>query len=115
MSRAFVSLIIIFLLTLLGLFPILSLIGATFIHQGGFSLDGYQQLLADQTLWRSFYHSISLAGVVAFFATLVGTGLGILLGKTTLYGRYLWGILLLIPLLLLERYSVKRERSKAWV
>ena len=99
MSRAFVSLIIIFLLTLLGLFPILSLIGTTFIHQGGFSLDGYQQLLADQTLWRSFYHSISLAGVVAFFSTLVGTGLGILLGKTTLYGRYLWGILLLIPLL----------------
>ena len=99
MSRPYVSLIIIFLLTLLGLLPILSMFGATFVHEGSFSLDGYRQLLTDQTLWRSFYHSVSLAGVVAFFATLVGTGLGILLGKTTLSGRYLWVTLLLIPLL----------------
>ncbi len=99
MSRAFVSLIIIFFLTLIGLLPILSMVGSTFIHEGAFSLNGYRQLFTDQTLWRSFYHSVSLAGLVAFLATVVGTALGILLAKTTLYGRYFWFTLLLTPLL----------------
>ncbi len=100
MSRALVSLIVILFITLIGLLPILSIIGSTFVHEGSFSFDGYRTLFENKTLWRSFYHSITLAGVVAFFTTLVGTGLGILLGKTKLYGRYFWFILLIIPLLI---------------
>ncbi len=100
MSRVFLSLIIIIFLIIIGLLPILSMVGSTFMHDGTFSFDEYRQLFTDQTLWRSFYHSVTLAGIVAFFATIVGTSLGILLGKTTLYGRYFWVILLLIPLLI---------------
>ena len=99
MSRLFVLLVPISLLIIFGLLPILSMVGSTFMHKGSLSLDGYKELLVDASLWRSFYHSLTLASVVAFFATVVGTGLGILLAKTRLYGRYLWVILLITPLL----------------
>ena len=100
MSRQTVSLLIIAILSLIGLFPILSMLASTFFNEAGFSLSGYIKLLHNNSLWSSFQNSLLLALNVAFFSTLFGTFLGLLLSKTTLYGKILWFGLLLIPLLI---------------
>ena len=88
------------LLVLLGVVPILSMVGSTFYNAQGFSLAGYSLLFKDIALWKSLGNSVVLAFSVAFFSTFVGTLLAILLHKTNLYARTLWLILLVIPLLL---------------
>ena len=100
MSRRTVSLFVIITLTIIGLFPILSMVSTTLYTQEGISLLGYTQLFHNSTLWHSFNNSLMLAFTVAFTATLMGTTIALLLSKTTLYGAIFWLALLLIPLLI---------------
>jgi len=100
MSRRTVSLFVISFITLIGVLPILFMMGATLFNEEGFTLLGYKHLINNPTLWHSFSNSLLLALTVASITAFVGTLLGILLSKTTLYGRMIWLILLIIPLLI---------------
>ena len=100
MSRRTVSLFFISFITLIGLVPILFMIGATLFNEEGFSLLGYAQLFHNPSLWHSFTNSLLLAVSVALASTFIGTLLAILLSKTTLFGRMVWITILLIPLLI---------------
>ncbi|RUM74500.1 MAG: hypothetical protein DSZ12_05405 [Sulfurovum sp.] len=100
MIQRYVSWSVIAFITVLGIIPILFMLKDTFFDAQGFSLLGYQQLLKNKSLWHSFQNSLILAFSVAFSATLIGTFLGILLSKTSLTLRYVWFILLSIPLLI---------------
>lgn len=100
MSRHTISLLFIITLSIIGLFPILSMVSSTFYTHDGISLSGYTKLFYNNALWHSFNNSLILALMVALISTLLGTVIGLLLSKTTLYGRIFWLALLLIPLLL---------------
>jgi iron(III) transport system permease protein len=100
MTQRQLSTVVIVFLSFLGLVPILFMIGSTLFGQNGFSLDAYEALFSDNALWKSFQNSLLLAFTVATATTVLGTLLAILLSKTNLYFRFIWMIILIIPLLI---------------
>jgi len=100
MTQRQLSTVVVVLLGLLGLMPILFMIGSTLFEQHTLSFHAYEVLFSDSSLWRSFQHSILLAFTVATATTVVGTMLAVLLSKTNLYFRFIWLILLITPLLI---------------
>jgi iron(III) transport system permease protein len=89
------------LLAMFGLLPVLTMVANSFFVDGVFSLKAYQALLASgKQQWVLMGHSLLLSSGVAFFATLVGVPLGVLLGKTDLPFRRTLTVLLAVPLLI---------------
>ena len=77
------------------------MVANSFFVNGVFSLKAYQALLASgKQQWVLMGHSLLLSSGVAFFATLVGVPLGIVLGKTDLPFRRGLTVLLTVPLLI---------------
>ena len=73
------------LLALIGLLPVLMMVANSFFVDGVFSLKAYRALLASgRQQWVLMGHSLLLSSGVAFFATMVGVPLGVLLAKTDL-------------------------------
>jgi iron(III) transport system permease protein len=88
------------LLALIGLLPIASLIGQTFVDDGGFSLNAYRALLAPgNKLGTLIGHSLLLSLVTASLSIFIGVPLGILLGKSNLPLRGILALAFTVPLL----------------
>jgi iron(III) transport system permease protein len=83
-----------------GLLPVLTMIARSLLVDERFSVGAYAALLASsQRLLPLFGNSLFLAACVAFFATLIGAPLGILLSRTDLPWRGALAILLALPFL----------------
>ena len=100
MSEKQLSYGVIALVALLGLGPIAYMVGTTFFDSSGFTVSGYVRLLQDAVFWKHAANSLVLALTVASTATISGLLLALLLSKTHLYMRYLFLLLLLVPLLI---------------
>src|SRR6202047_3348432 len=82
------------------LLPVLMIVATTFYAAGEFSLTAYQALLASsKQLAPLMGQSVLLALSVTFLAMMVGTPLGVLLGKTDLPLRGAFTMFLTVPLL----------------
>jgi iron(III) transport system permease protein len=87
-------------LAVIGLLPVLMIVVRTFYVAGEFSLTAYQALLASsKQLTLLMGRSVLLSLSVTFLAMIVGTPLGVLLGKTDLPLRGAFTMLLTLPLL----------------
>src|ERR1700731_4258661 len=87
-------------LAVIGLLPVLMIVVRTFYVAGEFSLTAYQALLASsKQLALLMGRSVLLSLSVTFLAMIVGTPLGVLLGKTDLPLRGAFTMLLTLPLL----------------
>ena len=87
-------------LVAIGLVPVLAMVANTFYVAGGFSLKAYEALLVSgKQLAPLMSHSLILSASVALLATVVGTPLGVLLGRTDLPLRGAFAMLLTLPLL----------------
>jgi iron(III) transport system permease protein len=87
-------------LAVIGLLPVLAMVVNTFYVAGEFSLTAYQTLLASsKQLTLLMGRSVLLSMSVTFLAMIVGTPLGVLLGKTDLPLRGAFTIFLTLPLL----------------
>ena len=88
-------------LTVIGLMPVLMIVASTFYVAGEFSLTTYQALLASsKQLAPLMGRSVLLSLSVTLLAMMVGTPLGVLLGKTDLPLRGAFTMLVTLPLLL---------------
>jgi iron(III) transport system permease protein len=87
-------------LAVIGLLPVLMIVASTFYVAGEFSLTAYQALLASsKQLALLMGRSVLLSLSVTVLAMIVGTPLGVLLGKTDLPLRGAFTMLLTLPLL----------------
>ncbi len=88
------------ILMVTGLLPLLAMILKSLIIGGHVSLQTYLGVLNSRHQWLLIEHSLTLAFLVTFLALILGTPLGLLLGKTDLpMARVLAGVFT-IPLLL---------------
>jgi iron(III) transport system permease protein len=87
-------------LAVIGLLPVLMIVASTFYLAGEFSLTAYQALLASsKQLALLMGRSVLLSMSVTVLAMIVGTPLGVLLGKTDLPLRGAFTMFLTLPLL----------------
>ena len=87
-------------LAVIGLLPVLTIVASTFYVSGEFSLTAYQALLASsKQLAPLMGRSVLLSLSVTVLAMMVGTPLGVLLGKTDLPLRGAFTMFLTLPLL----------------
>jgi iron(III) transport system permease protein len=89
------------LLAVIGLVPIVAMIGTSFHGEDGFSLKAYQSLVASgkqQSLLMG--RSLLLSLLTSALTVLVGVPLGVLLGKTDLPLRKTLAVLFTMPLLI---------------
>src|ERR1700730_4326926 len=87
-------------LAVIGLLPVFMIVSSTFYVAGEFSLTTYQTLLASsKQLALLMGRSVLLSLSVTLLAMIVGTPLGVLLGKTDLPLRGAFTMLLTLPLL----------------
>jgi len=87
-------------LAVIGLLPVLMIVASTFYVAGEFSLTAYQALLASsKQLALLMGRSVLLSFSVTLLAMIVGTPLGVLLGKTDLPLRGAFTMFLTLPLL----------------
>ena len=100
MSRRVILLAVVAVLVLVGVLPILDMLGKSLIVDGRLSLGFYSGLVASRRDWTLLGHSVSLAALTTLLATAVGLPLGILFGKTDLPFRRGFAVLFAIPLLL---------------
>jgi iron(III) transport system permease protein len=101
LERRVALLLIVLALVVIGLLPLLAMLGKSVLVDGRFTLAVYERLFADP--WQSLValeHSLVLAGLTAVLATSIGVPLGLLLGKSDLPLRRTLTALLTIPLLL---------------
>ncbi len=99
MKRAFLTLIVI-LLIVIGLLPVLSMLGKSIFINGHITLKFYKGLLTSAHQQTLMKNSLLLASSVTILTLIVGVPLGILLGKTDLPFRKLFIALFIIPLLI---------------
>ena len=89
------------LLAVIGLLPILAMVGSSFYLSGSFSLKAYQTLLASSQQYALLLgRSVLLSLLASALATAVGVPLGVLIGKTDLPWRGTFGVLFTVPLLI---------------
>jgi iron(III) transport system permease protein len=67
---------------------------------GVLTLHAYGSLLHDPAFWRAALHTLEYAGLTTALAVVAGAGVAILVARTDLPGRRLFGRLTLLPLLL---------------
>jgi len=67
---------------------------------GAFTAHAYGQLLHDPAFWRAALHTLEYAALTTVFAVVAGAAVAILVARTDLPGRRVFGRLTLLPLLL---------------
>ncbi|MBI3319123.1 MAG: iron ABC transporter permease [Candidatus Omnitrophica bacterium] len=97
--RRVVSGLLILLLVVIGLLPLLVMVGQSLVVHGRLSTEFYQVSLASARTWILLGHSVALALLTTLFAVGLGMPLGILLGRTDLPCRTLLLAFFAIPLL----------------
>ena len=101
MERRLTLLLVVFALVVVGLLPLVAMLGKSLFVDGRLTLAVYEKLFANpRRYWAPIGHSLTLATLTAGCATLLGVSLGLLLGKTDLPFRRTLAVLLSIPLLL---------------
>jgi len=72
------------------------------LYEGGglFTLDAYRDLFSDAKFWRAALHTLEYAGMTTALSVVAGGAVAILVARTDLPGRKLYGRLTLLPLLL---------------
>ncbi len=88
------------LIFLIGVLPILFMIAKSFFVEGNFSFSYYQEIFSSNRAWILFKNSFILSFLTAFFTTVVGVPIGIVLGKTDLPFKNVFTFLFSIPLLI---------------
>ena len=89
------------LLAVIGLLPVLAMVGSSFYISGSFSLKAYQTLLASSHEYALLLgRSVLLSFLASALATVVGVPLGVLIGKTDLPWRGTFAVLFTVPLLI---------------
>ena len=101
MQRRLTLLLAVLALAVVGLLPLVAMVGTSVFVDGKFTLAIYKMLLSNPLqYWIALGRSLTLATLTAVFATTLGVALGLLLGKTDLPFRRTLTVLLGIPLLL---------------
>lgn len=100
MAKRLTLYITIFLLTGIGLAPVISIFIKSLFVDGEFSLQNYGTLFRSNREWRLLFNSLTLAGATTLITLLLGVPLGTLLGKTDLPLKRLFAILFVIPLII---------------
>jgi iron(III) transport system permease protein len=67
---------------------------------GAFTLGAYRDLLADAAFWHAAIHTLEYAALTTLLSVVAGGALAILVARTDLPGRTIFGRLTLLPLLL---------------
>ncbi len=89
------------LLAIIGLLPVLAMVGTTFFADGSFSLKAYQEFFsAGKQPMILMGHSVVLSLTVTFLAAVVGVPLGVVMGKSDLPLRRSFVVLFTLPLLI---------------
>lgn len=100
MAKRVVLSLVFGLLLVIGLLPVLAMIGKSLFVEGHMSLEYYKGLLTLGRVWTLISHSFALSLSTTFFVAVIGLPLGILLGKTDLPFSKLFTVLFSIPLLI---------------
>jgi len=101
LERRLTLLLVVFALVVVGLLPLVAMLGKSLFVDGRLTLAAYQKLFAHPwQQWMPMGRSLALATLTAGCATLIGVPLGLLLGKSDLPFRRILAVLLSIPLLL---------------
>ncbi len=87
-------------LVVIGLLPLLVMVVRSVTVEGHLSLVAYREVLTSRAQWDLLIHSLVLSSVTSLLATVVGAGLGIVLGKTDLPFRRVFAVLFTVPLLI---------------
>lgn len=88
------------ILAVFGAAPLLLLTVVSFFPEGPFSLAAHRQLLPSGGAYPLLVNSLLLATGVAFLATAVGLGPGVVLARTDFAHKTAWSIVFALPLLL---------------
>src|SRR5512139_1796454 len=99
MKRAVLSAAVV-LIVVVGLTPILVMLGKSIRVDGHLSLAYYRDLLASGRAWTLLGHSLAVSLPTALLATAVGLPLGVLLARTDLPLRRAFAVVFTIPLLI---------------
>jgi iron(III) transport system permease protein len=67
---------------------------------GAFTLNAYRDLLSDPAFWRAALHTLEYAALTTVMSVVAGAAVAILVARTDLPGRKVFGRLTLLPLLL---------------
>lgn len=72
------------------------------LYEGGgvFTLDAYRQLFTDGAFWRAWVNTLEYAALTTLMAVIGGAGVAILVSRTNLVLRNVFGRLLLLPIVL---------------
>src|SRR5690348_13725725 len=72
------------------------------LYEGGgvFTLGAYRDLFADPKFWQAAVHTLEYAAMTTALSVVAGGAVAILVARTDLPGRRLYGRLTLLPLLL---------------
>ncbi len=99
LKRALLTFIAV-LFIVIGIGPVLSMLGKSVIVDGNFNLQAYAGVMTSAHQWRLMGHSMALSSLVTILTVSVGVPLGILLGKTNLAFRNFFTAIFIIPLLI---------------
>ena len=100
MERRLTLLLVVFALVVVGMLPLVAMLGKSVFVDGKWTLAVYEKLFAKpEHYWAPIEHSLTLATLTAGCALVLGVPLGLLLGKTDLPFRRALAVLLSIPLL----------------
>jgi len=101
LQRRLTLLLVVGALVIIGLLPLVMMLGKSFFVDDTLTFAVYEKLFADARVqWEPMAHSLTLASLTAGFAMVLGVPLGLLLGKTDLPFRRALAVLLSVPLLI---------------
>jgi len=85
---------------LIGLLPLLSMLGKSLLIDGHFTLASYHTVLSSIHPWKLMLNSLLLSALVTLSTVVIGVALGLLLGKTDLPFRRFFIALFTLPLMI---------------
>jgi iron(III) transport system permease protein len=101
LERRATLLLVVFALAVVGLLPLLAMLGKSLFVDGQWTLSVYERLFSDPAqYWAPIRNSLTLAASTAGCAVLLGVPLGLLLAKTDLPLRKPVTVMLCVPLVL---------------
>ena len=100
MAKRLFLIVVVLLLFVVGVLPVLSMLGKSLFMDGRFSLASYRGLLTSAHQWTLMRHSLALSVLVTGLTVAVGMPLGILFTKTDFPLRRFFTVLFAIPLLI---------------
>ena len=100
MGRQVTLAVAVAVLVLVGLLPLMAMLGRSLVVDGDFTLKAYEALWQSGGQLNLMSNSLVLSSAVTLLATLLGVPLGVLFGKTDLPFRAGFAVLLSVPLLI---------------